>query len=184
VRAESGITLLGGVDISALDILELRSDVIVLDRPNIVETTIMEYLNLSNASNDPADVISALKLVGLFERTAMLPEGLQTPLSSTGWPLSLPKTMQLKLAAALLSKPRILVLSPLLDMVSLHRMEAVFRHLASSKTTVLYFTNRPEDVTLDGYLWLGREEQRIMNSRQEFDHLRSKVGKGPALVPA
>jgi len=92
--------------------------------------------------------------------------------------------MQLKLAAALLSKPRILVLSPLLDMVSLHRMDAVFRHLASSQTTVLYFTNRPEDVAMDGYLWLGRQEQKIITSRQEFDFLRSKAGKGPALVTA
>jgi len=184
VRPEAGITLLGGVDITAVDILELRSDVIVLDRPNIVETTIQEYLKLSNASGDPAEVTAVLKLVGLFERTAMLPEGLQTPLSSTGWPLSLPKTMQLKLAAALLSRPRILVLSPLLDMVSLHRMQAVFQHLASSRTTVIYFTNRPEDITLDAFLWIGREEQRIITSRQDFDRLRSKVGKGPALVPA
>lgn len=184
VRPDAGIALVGGVDITALDILELRSDVIVLDRPNIVETTIHEYLKLSNASGDPAEVTAMLKLVGLFERTAMLPEGLQTALSSTGWPLSLPKTMQLKLAAALLSRPRILVLSPLLDMVSLHRMQAVFAHLASSRTTVLYFTNRPEDITLDGFLWVGREEQFIITSRQEFDRLRSKVGKGPALVPA
>jgi putative ABC transport system ATP-binding protein len=181
VRPEGGITLLGGVDITALNILELRSDVIVLDRPNIVETSIIEYLNLSNASGDPAEVVAALKLVGLFERTAMLPEGLQTQLSSTGWPLSLPKTMQLKLAGALLSRPRILVLSPLLDMVSLHRLNAVFAHLASSKTTVIYFSNRPEDVTLDAFLWLGRENQQIFASRQEFDRLRSKVGKGPVL---
>lgn len=184
LRPDGGVTLLGGVDITAVDILELRSDVIVLDRPNIVETTIMEYMNLSNASGDAADVVAALKLVGLYERITLLPEGLQTALSTTGWPLSLPKTMQLKLAAALLSKPRILVLSPLLDMVSLHRMEAVFRHLASSQTTVLYFTNRPEDVALDGYLWLGRQDQKIITSRQEFDYLRSKAGKGPALVTA
>lgn len=184
VRPDAGITLVGGVDITALDIFELRSDVIVLDRPNIVETTIHEYLTLSNASNDPAEVTNVLKLVGLFERTAMLPEGLQTPLSSTGWPLSLPKTMQLKLAAALLSRPRVLVLSPLLDMVSLHRMEAIFKHLASSRTTLIYFTNRPEDITLDGYLWMGREEQRIITDRQDFDRLRSRVGKGPALVTA
>lgn len=184
VRPDAGITLVGGVDITALDILELRSDVIVLDRPNIVETTIEEYLTLSNASNDPAEVSRVLRLVGLFERTAMLPDGLQTQLSSTGWPLSLPKTMQLKLAAALLSRPRVLVLSPLLDMVSLHRMQAVFKHLASSRTTLIYFTNRPEDITLDGYLWMGREEQRIITDRQDFDRLRSRVGKGPALVTA
>jgi putative ABC transport system ATP-binding protein len=184
VRPESGITLLGGVDITALDIVQCRSDVIVLDRPNIVETTIEEYLNLSNAGGDPAEIASVLKLVGLFERTAMLPEGMQTPLSSTGWPLSLPMTMQLKLAGALLSKPRILVLSPLFDMVSLHRMDAVLRHIAGINTTVIYFSNRPENVALEAYLWLGRQQQKILTNRQEFDQLRSKVGKGPSLVPA
>jgi putative ABC transport system ATP-binding protein len=184
VRPDSGITLVGGVDITALDSLELRSDVIVLDRPNIVETSINEYLRLSNKSGDPADIVAMLKLVGLFDRAAMLPDGLETQISSTGWPLSLPKTMQLKLAAALLSKPRILVLSPLLDMVPLHRMEAVYRHLEATRTTLIYFTNRPEDVTLGGFLWLGREEQQILPGRPDFDRLRSKVGKGPAVVDA
>jgi putative ABC transport system ATP-binding protein len=183
-RPESGLTLLGGVDITQLDILELRSDIIVLDRPNIVETSIMEYLSLSNGSGDAGAIVEALKLVGLYDRTAMLPDGLETQLSTTGWPLSLPKAMQLKLAGAVLARPRILVLSPLLDMVSLHRLEAVFRHLEDSSTTLIYFTNRPEDITLDGYLWMGRQEQRILASRDEFNALRSAVGKGPSLVSA
>jgi putative ABC transport system ATP-binding protein len=110
----------------------------------------------------------------------MLPDGMQTQLSVTGWPLSLPKAMQLKLAGAILSQPRILVLSPLYDMVSRHRLEDVFAHLRASRTTVLYFTNRPEDVTLDGFLWLGRQQQQILESRREFDSLRASVGKGPA----
>ena len=41
-----------------------------------------------------------------------------------------------------------------------------------------------EDVTLDAFLWLGRESQQIFASRQEFDRLRSKVGKGPVLATA
>ena len=88
--------------------------------------------------------------------------------------------MQLKLAAAILSRPRILVLSPLFDMVSRHRMEDVFEHLRGHGTTILYFTNRPEDVTLDGFLWLGRQQQRLLESRMEFDSLRALAGKGPA----
>ncbi len=175
-----GLATLGGVDIASIDILKLRSDIIVLDRPNIVETSIDEYLNLSNGEQDPVSIAEALKLVGLYDRIAMLPDGMQTQLSTTGWPLSLPKAMQLKLAGAILSRPRILVLSPLIDMVSLHRVQAVFRHLENSRTTLIYFTNRPEDIVLDGYLWVGRQEQRILTHVGEFDELRSKVGKGPA----
>lgn len=179
-RPDAGLALLGGVDIAAIDILKLRSDIIVLDRPNIVETSIAQYLDLANATGDATAPAEALKLVGLYDRIAMLPDGLQTQLSITGWPLSLPKAMQLKLAGAILSQPRILVLSPLYDMVSLHRMQAVFEHFRNSRTTLLYFTNRPEDVTLDGFLWLGRQQQRILESRIEFDRLRALAGKGPA----
>lgn len=183
-RPTAGLALLGGVDIASLDILNLRRDIVVLDRPNIVETTIEEYLRLANGDNDPAAIMAALKIVGLYDRVTMLPDGLQTRLSTTGWPLSLPKTVQLKLAAAILSKPKILVLSPLVDMVSLHRMDAVFRHFKTAGTTLIYFTNRPEDVQLDGFLWVGREEQHLLASAQEFDMFRARVGKGPGLVRA
>jgi putative ABC transport system ATP-binding protein len=156
----------------------------VLDRLNLVETTIEQYLALSNAGRDPAEITAALRLVGLEDRIAMLPEGMQTMLSSNGWPLSPPKTMQLKLAAAILSHPRILVLSPVLDMVPLHRLEDVFRHFSASKTTLIHFTNRPDDITLDGFLWLGREQQTLIKERSTFDRLRTSVGKGRRLVVA
>ncbi len=184
IRPESGLVTLGGVDITALDRVRLRTEIIVLDRPNIVETTIEEYLTLANTSGNPADITAALRLVGLEDRIAMLPEAMQTMLSTTGWPLSLPKTMQLKLAAAVLSRPRILVLSPLLDMVSLHRLEDVVRHFAGTRTTLVHFTNRPEDISLEGFLWIGRDQQTLLKDRAAFDRLRTSVGKGRRLVVA
>jgi len=183
-RPEAGIVTLGGIDITALDRVQLRTEIVVLDRPNLVETTIEEYLALSNRSGNPAEISAALRLVGLEDRIAMLPDGMKTGLSVTGWPLSLPKTMQLKLAAAILSRPRILVLSPLLDMVSVHRLEDVFRHFASTSTTLICFTNRPDDIALEGYLWIGREQQELLLDRAAFDRLRTTVGKGRRLVVA
>lgn len=183
-RPESGLVTLGGVDITLLDRVRLRTEVIVLDRPNMVETSIETYLGLSNVSGNPADITAALRLVGLEDRIAMLPEGMQTILSATGWPLSLSQTMRLKLAAAILSKPKILVLSPVLDMVPVHRLEDVFRHLAGTRTTLVYFTNRPDDIALDGFLWIGREQQTLISDRSTFDRLRTSVGKGRRLVVA
>ena len=183
-RPESGLVTLGGVDITMLDRVRLRTEIVVLDRPNMVETTIAEYLTLSNVSGDPAEITAALRLVGLEDRIAMLPDGMQTVLSTTGWPLSLPKTMQLKLASAILSRPRILVLSPVLDMVPVHRLEDVFRHFAGTSTTLIYFTNRPDDLNLDGFLWIGRDKQILIKDRSAFDRLRTSVGKGRRLVVA
>ena len=173
MRPDKGIIAIGGVDISALDTLELRSDVQVLNRPAVVESTITEYLRLANPDADPQAMIRALQLVGLDDRIAMLPDGLQTMLSSTGYPLSLGKTMQLRLAAAILAEPRILVLSPLYDMVNQQRLQEALDSFIGKHTTILYFSNRPEDVTLDGYLWLGRSHQAVMDDRASFDALRS-----------
>jgi putative ABC transport system ATP-binding protein len=177
LKPDKGMITIGGIDIGALDTLELRSDVQVLDRPAVVESTITEYLQLSSPDADPAAMIRALKLVGLDDRIAMLPDGLQTMLSSTGYPLSLGKTMQLRLAAALLAEPRILVLSPLFDMVTRARLAAVFEAFAGKPTTVVYFSNRPEDMTLDGFLWMGRERQQIVADRAGFDRLRASGGR-------
>jgi putative ABC transport system ATP-binding protein len=71
-----------------------------------------------------------------------------------------------------LGEPRILVLSPLFDMVTRARLQAVFDHFATTPTTIVYFTNRPEDMALDGFLWLGRQRQTIVPDRAAFDALR------------
>ena len=175
-KPEKGLITIGGIDIAALDLLELRTDVQVLDRPAVVESTIEEYLELAAPGADPAAMLRALTLVGLHDRIALLPDAMQTVLSSTGYPLSLGKTMQLRLAAAILAQPRILVLSPLFDMVSKSRMQAVFDHFRALSTTIIYFTDRPEDVELDGFLWMGREQQRLLGNRREFDALRNPGG--------
>ncbi len=176
-RPDKGLITIGGVDIAALDGLELRSDVQVLSRPAIVESTIADYLRLSNPEADPAAMLAVLKLVGLDDRIAMLPDGMATVLSSTGYPLSLGKTMQLRLAGAILARPRILVLSPLFDMVTRTRLKAALDSLAGGHTTVVYFSNRPEDMELDGFLWLGRDHQAIVADRAAFDTLRRRGGR-------
>jgi putative ABC transport system ATP-binding protein len=173
----AGLITLGGVDISLMDPLALRSDVMVLDRAAIVESTIADYLRLANPARNAADQMAALRLVGLEDRIALMPDGIHTRLSSTGAPFSVAKMMQLKLAAAILSEPRILVMSPLFDTLTISRLKAVFNHFKGRSTTILYFSNRPEAVTLDGWLWMGLDRQRITNSREEFDQLRGAAGR-------
>lgn len=177
LKPDKGRITIAGVDISTLDLLELRNDVQILDRPAVVESSIFEYLALSDTQADTGAMMRALQLVGLDDRIAMMPDGMQTVLSSTGYPLSVGKTMQLRLAAAVLARPRIMVLSPMYDMVTRARLKAVFAHFENTPTTIVYFSNRPEDMTLDGFLWLGRQQQAITTSRSEFDRLRASGGR-------
>jgi putative ABC transport system ATP-binding protein len=176
-RPDTGLITLGGVDIALMNPLALRSDIMVLDRAAIVESTVADYLRLANPAKNAADQMAALRLVGLEDRIALLPDGIHTRLSSTGAPFTVAKMMQLKLAAAILSEPRLLVLSPLFDTVPRPRLNAVFDHFRNLPTTILYFSNRPEDVVLDGWLWLGMDQQRLTRDMGEFNQLRAQAGR-------
>ncbi|MBX9858083.1 MAG: ABC transporter ATP-binding protein [Sphingomonas sp.] len=169
---DSGFITLGGAELSVLDAYHLRSDVIVLDRPTIVECSVRDYLELCSPDDDPSSMMAALQLLGIDRRIGQLPQGLDTILPSTGWPLSLPDMMRLKLAGALLSRPKLLLLSPLFDMVPADELARIFAALEQLPTTVIYFTNRNNPPVLDGYLWVGRDRQWIESDRAAFNALR------------
>jgi len=156
----NGFVSVGGADLGTFDMYRLRSDVIVLDRPTIVEITVREYLSLS-APGRPEAMLDALDLVGLARRIGDLPGGLDARLSSSGWPLSVGETMALKLAGAVLARPRVLMLSPLFDMLPPARLDAVLAALRPHGTTVLQFTGRADGLIRDTWLWMGKREQRL-----------------------
>src|SRR5204862_5314836 len=84
LQPDRGLVMVGGVDLEALDVYRLRSDVIVLDRPTIVEISIRDYLGLAGAGIPAGKVLDALALVGLDARIGQLPEGMDTPLAASG----------------------------------------------------------------------------------------------------
>lgn len=155
-----GLVSVGGVELGALDMYQLRSDVMVLDRPTIVKVTIREYLTLADPGGSASSMLEVLDLVGLGERVATLSLGLDTPLATSGWPLSIGEVMELKLANALLNRPRVLMLSQLFDVMPAGRLAQALRRLRESGTTVMLCTGRPEAIALDGWFWLGRRSQR------------------------
>ncbi len=166
---QGGIATLGGIDIKAIEAHHLRKNVHVLDRPTIVEMTVREYLGLSCPETAPQRMVAALETVGLDETIATLPKGLDTPLASTGYPLSAVELQQLKLANALLERPRILVLSRLFDLLDPEPIaRAVAELRAQAYTTVIYFSNRRVDLGFDRFLYLEPARQRFFDSFDAF----------------
>jgi putative ABC transport system ATP-binding protein len=171
---EHGLVTVGGSDLGGLDMYLLRSEVIVLDRPTIVEVTIREYLSLAAPGATAAAMIDALDAVGLGRRVTGLVSGLDTVLASSGWPLTVGEVMELKLANALLARPRVLVLSPLFDVMPPERLADALRRLEEAGTTVLLCTGRPGAVELDGWMHLGRDAQRRFADLAELDAFMSR----------
>lgn len=174
---EGGFVSVGGSDLGTFDMYRLRSDVIVLDRPTIIEMTIREYLGLS-APGRSEEMLAALELVGLAQRIGDLPGGLDATLSSSGWPLSIGETMALKLAGAMLARPRVLMLSPLFDILPPVRLDAVLAHLRPYGTTILQFTQRPEGLARDAWLWIGKHEQRREDDPAGVQQMLADRGEG------
>lgn len=176
ITPSTGVVTLGGQDITMVDMFRLRSEIIVLDRPTIVEASIRDYLRLAGPGVTSADVLRALALVRLDDRVMALPDGLDTQLSTSGWPLSYSEALRLKLAGAMLKCPRILILTGLFDMVDLGILAEVRNAMRESGSTVIQFTYRPEPQDACHYLWLGKESQRIIDDPLEFAQVAAGMG--------
>ncbi|WP_379920581.1 ABC transporter transmembrane domain-containing protein [Erythrobacter sp. R86502] len=177
VLPQSGFATLGGVDMKAIEAHHLRKNVHVLDRPSIVEMTIREYLALSCPDTAPQRMIGALETVGLADMVSTLEKGLDTPLAATGYPLSAVELQQLKLANALLERPRILVLSRLFDLIDPEPIaRAVTELRAQAYSTVIYFSNRRIDLGFDRFLYLEADRQRYFSTFEEFSAAMNRPG--------
>jgi putative ABC transport system ATP-binding protein len=165
----AGYATLGGVDFLQIEAYNLRKEVHVLDRPTFVGMTVREYLGLSCPENAPRRMVGALETVGLADTIATFEDGLDTPIASTGWPLSSVELQQLKLANALLEQPRILVLSKLFDLIEEDHLAAAVKELREQAySTVIYFSNRRIDLGFDSFLYMEAHRQRYFDTFDEF----------------
>jgi putative ABC transport system ATP-binding protein len=126
-------------------------------------------------------MLDVLEQVDLADRIAQLPEGLDTVLASSGWPLSIGEVMELKLANALLSRPRVLVLSSLFDLMQPNKLARALNTLKQGGTTVILFTGRPGAIELDGWLLMSRSGQRRYASLDALEQARSAKESARAL---
>lgn len=142
-RPAKGEILLGDYSLFDYDMYELRQAVSTLDRSLIVECTIEEYLRLAAPEATIAEVRKALEYVGLDEVVDNLDEGIATRISVLGDPLQPLEFLLLKLAAAVLSKPQVLVINQHFDAIPQSIKERLLDRIDRLECTVLYFTNMP-----------------------------------------
>ena len=174
IRPKTGYITLGGVDITSLYATTLRKNIRVIDRPSTVDMTVREYLKLHSSEPGSEKDLEILRLVGLEQTLLSLDNGLDTRLATTGWPLTTTETVQLKLAAAIIARPRVLVLSQLLDaMPTEYLQRALDRLQAETDCTVIYFTGQDQDIGFDNYLYLGTRAQEVYPS---FAAMRGELG--------
>ncbi|MCA9620544.1 MAG: ATP-binding cassette domain-containing protein, partial [Myxococcales bacterium] len=116
LRAPSeGAVVASGVDLGHADLLLYRQAVAFLDEEALPNLSIGDYLRLGRNDASSETLRAALRKVSLEERVVRLPRGLDTMLLANGGPLSRTEARRLRLARALVQRPRLLIVDDLLD---------------------------------------------------------------------
>lgn len=156
-RPAHGWIRLGNFELSDYDTFELRQKITTIDRSPIVNCSIKEYLRMSAPNATLSSITETIDLVGLKDVIARLPEGLEARMSTHGTPLLPLELMLLKLAAALLAGPEIIILNQHFDAIPQANKHRLLEALAKQPQTILYFTNQPDPGVFDSIVKLDKD---------------------------
>jgi putative ABC transport system ATP-binding protein len=170
-QPSEGLITIGDIDNLEIDRQALRVAIKVIDRVTLLPMTISDYLDLfieaSKLGGESYSKQQALTALGLDEDIARLHGGLKAKLSRSGWPLTQPQAIRLKLASALLAQPKILVLGDIVDSVNVSTLQATLERLKKLGTTVLYYSKRQDVQGFTHALEIDSEVQSLITYAQE-----------------
>ena len=139
----------GHVSINGIDPRDLRPDalrkhVALVRDIEIFSGSLEENVHLERPSVSTSDVREALERVGLIDDILRLPEGLNTHLVETGYPLTPNQARKLMLARAIVGRPRLLLIDGILDTFPDHEAEQLTQMLIDEERlwTLIMVTGR------------------------------------------
>jgi ABC-type multidrug transport system fused ATPase/permease subunit len=138
---KEGRILIDGVDIRKVTLKSLRRQIaIVPQEPFLFSGTIYDNIKFARPEADDAEIIAAIRAVGLDELVAGLPRGIHTPVGERGQNLSVGQRQLISFARALLVNPRVLILdeaTAYLDSQTEARLQAALGRVRAGRTTFI-----------------------------------------------
>jgi putative ABC transport system ATP-binding protein len=184
---DRGRIRLGDYDISDINPQSLRDAVHVIDGADFPDCSIAEFLAIAKPNISRSEIRQLLRDVGLALDSPTIALDLDRVITPDGSPLSTAGVVKLKIAYAIASRPPVLVLTPLFDMLSRESRESVLRSVAAAlpRTSLLCFSHRQDSELFDRYmLWDYAHQtehpdlERLMAAYS--DVLRAPAGDVPA----
>ena len=138
---DEGRILLGGRDLRALRLKDVRASVVPVEQePFLFNTTIAENIRYGRPGASDAEVEAAARATGLDAFLATLPDGLETQVGERGGELSVGQRQRIAVARAFLADPRVLVLdepTSSLDPASERELMEGYQAVMRGRTTIL-----------------------------------------------
>lgn len=104
-----------------------------------------------------SEITSALALMSLGRIVDTLPDGLETRLSTIGAPLLPLELLLMKLAAAVLAQPQLVILNQDFDNLPADVHKSVLQAIQAQPFSMLYFTRNPDKSNFDAILELNAD---------------------------
>jgi ATP-binding cassette subfamily B protein len=137
----SGTIAYGGVDLRDATLSSLRGRIVVVPQEGFLFAgTIRENIRIGRAGASDADVTAAVEALGLTERFAAMPDGLDTDVRERGSRLSAGERQLVSLVRAALADPEVLVLDEAtsnLDPGTEVAVEHALERLMTARTVVV-----------------------------------------------
>jgi ATP-binding cassette, subfamily B, bacterial len=137
----SGAIRLGGVDLREASLSSLRQRIVVVPQEGFLfNASVRENVRVARASASDAEIEQALAEIGVLDRFAALPDGLDTQLHERGSRLSAGEKQLVSLARAALRDPAVLVLDEAtssLDPGTEGLVELAMRKLMRGRTVIV-----------------------------------------------
>ena len=163
-------------NISDLNFNKLRNQIAIIDNQSFIDGTIYEYLTFNQEVVNNKKVHEVLDITQLKNVLKRFDSDLSLPILPSGWPLSESEKILLRVAKVLIDEPKIIIITEVLDMLSLKMRNNILHFLTkNSAATILYFSNRRDHmVGFDSYLFFAMEKVFAFESIDELNNFEEQ----------
>lgn len=133
----TGSITFGDISIYNINPDEFRDLVYIVDKPIIFSGSVYENLICSNSAINKQQINQVLEIVELEDIETIFDDGLNTQMLSSGFPLWSSQLIRFEIAKAILHKPKVLILTDIIDQIQVERRNKILDYIRSLDMTLI-----------------------------------------------